>query len=91
MQTAKKNITLHELEVGMRAEVRAFSSELRTRRRLSDLGFVPGAEVCPLYQNASGSLKAYLVGGAVIALRADTTDKIYVEKVCDETNESVSL
>lgn len=39
------------------------------RRRLMDLGFVPGTAVECLCRNAWGSLTAYGLRGAVIALR----------------------
>ncbi len=39
------------------------------RDRLMDLGFTPGAQVMCLFSAPSGEPRAYLIRGAVIALR----------------------
>ena len=48
------------------------------RRRLQDLGFVPGAAVRPLYKGYRGGICAYAVGGSVIALRCTDAANIVV-------------
>ena len=49
------------------------------RRRLMDLGFVPGAKVENLFHNAGKSLTAYGIFGTVIALRRSDAAGILVE------------
>ncbi len=48
------------------------------RRRILDLGVINGTEIETLYKSPSGNPVAYLIRGAVIALRSDMTDKIIV-------------
>jgi ferrous iron transport protein A len=48
------------------------------RRRILDLGVIDGTEIEPLYKRPFGKSVAYLIRGAVIALRSDVTDKIIV-------------
>ena len=48
------------------------------RRRLMDLGFVPGASVRFLYAAPCGDPRAYWVRGCVIALRAGDAQHVQV-------------
>jgi ferrous iron transport protein A len=48
------------------------------RRRMLDLGLICGTEIEPLYQSPFGSPVAYLIRGAVIALRSDVSSMILV-------------
>ena len=70
--------TLNNLVIGEKASVTALASEGAIRRRLLDLGIIVGTEIEPLYKNPSGNPVAYLIRGTVIALRAETTEKILV-------------
>lgn len=60
---------LSALRVGERARVSALCAEEGMRRRLLDLGLVAGTPVCCVHRSPSGDPGAYLVRGAVIALR----------------------
>jgi DtxR family Mn-dependent transcriptional regulator len=51
------------------------------RRRLLDLGLVPGTVIEPELRSASGSPVAYRVRGALVALREDQAQQIQVEAV----------
>ena len=62
-------IPLYELCPNRRGRILRLTTAGAMRRRLMDLGFVPGAEVECLFCNAGGSLTAYAIRGAVIALR----------------------
>ena len=57
-------ITLDALRVGQWGQVAEVLTEPAMRRRLLDLGLVPGTAVSP-----AGDPAAYLIRGAVIALR----------------------
>ncbi len=51
------------------------------RRRLMDLGLLPGTEVEADFQSPTGDPMAYHIRGAVIALRKEQAAHIYIEKV----------
>ncbi len=73
-----KELPLSDIQVGQRASVSALMSDGADRRRMLDLGLVSGTQIEPLYKSPSGSPVAYLIRGAVIALRSDVSDKIMV-------------
>lgn len=49
------------------------------RRRLLDLGLVPGVKIKHRIDGPSGDPRAYEILESVIALRKDQTDHIYIE------------
>lgn len=61
--------TLGALRVGESGVVRKLRLDGAMRRRLLELGLVPGTRAECLLRAPSGSPAAYLVRGAVIALR----------------------
>ena len=61
--------SLAATEVGETVRVVSLLAEGRMRRRLADLGLIPGAEVTCLGRSPLGDPSAYLIRGAVIALR----------------------
>lgn len=73
-----EEITLDQLPVGSLATVTALSADCAARRRLLDFGLVSGTRVESLYRSPSGNPVAYLIRGAVIALRSDISSKILV-------------
>jgi len=77
-----KNIcTLNCLNEGERCTVRQLLIEGNMRKRLRDIGLIEGTCVDCLKRSASGDPTAYLIRGAVIALRSDDTSKIIVNKI----------
>lgn len=73
-----KQMPLSELPVGTAAKVTALTSAGNARRRMLDLGIVHGTEIKPLYKSPAGNPVAYLIRGAVIALREDVSANILV-------------
>lgn len=71
-------ISLNKLPIGKKANVIALTSDGAVRRRMLDLGIINGTEIESLYKSPSGNPVAYLIRGAVIALRSDTSEKIIV-------------
>lgn len=69
-------ISLNQLPMGRKANVTMLTSDGTTRRRMLDLGVIDGTEIEPLYKSPSGNPVAYLIRGAVIALRSDVSEKI---------------
>ncbi len=72
-------IPLNRLPVGRKASVSRLRLGGTERRRMLDLGIVGGTEIEPLYKSPSGNPAAYLIRGAVIALRTDTSSAILMK------------
>ncbi len=72
--------SLSALELGELAQVTGISALCRglERRRLLDLGVVPGTEIEAELRSPSGDPTAYRVRGALIALRQEQTDLIHI-------------
>lgn len=71
-------ISLDQLPLGRKGNVARMISDGATRRRMLDLGVIDGTEIEPLYKSPSGNPIAYLIRGAVIALRSDVSEKIII-------------
>lgn len=63
------NVSLSLLPVGESAKVCAVSASGKLRQRLLDMGVIPGTGIHCLADSPGGDLRAYLIRGAVIALR----------------------
>lgn len=66
---AKNATTLDQLRKGQRAIVARVKSQGLERRRLMDLGILPGTKIRVEMGNPLGDPVAYQVRGSVIALR----------------------
>lgn len=71
-------IPLYHLPVGKSAIVNSIQAEGIIRRRILDLGLVPGTKVESLRVSPSGDPKAFKIRGAVIAFREEEGTKILV-------------
>ena len=69
---------LGALSVGEKCVVKKLNSFGRDRRRMLDLGIVPGTKIEVALRSFSGSPMAYLLRGTLIALRYDDANKILV-------------
>lgn len=78
-----KKETLDKLDINERARVRSVEPLSPMYRRLLDLGFVRGSTVECVGKSPSGDPSAYLVRGAVIALRSEDARGIEVS-FCEE-------
>jgi DtxR family Mn-dependent transcriptional regulator len=81
--TPTADVTLRELRRGQRAEVVGLSAACHgaARRRLLDLGFVPGTAVSLELSSPLGDPTAYRVRGTVVALRASQAGLVEVRLV----------
>ncbi|MGE4548742.1 MAG: ferrous iron transport protein A [Intestinibacillus sp.] len=70
--------TLEQIAVGSSARVQALHTTGSIRRRLLDLGMIPGTRVECLQKSPAGDPTAYLIRGAVIALRCEDSATIQV-------------
>lgn len=64
------------LPIGRKATVFDLNNETSMKRRLLDLGFTQGTVVEALQKSPAGDPIAYLVRGAVIALRHEDSSSI---------------
>jgi DtxR family Mn-dependent transcriptional regulator len=74
---------LSQLPLGETAEVIRISSNCRgaERRRFMDLGILPGTAVTAEMCSPSGEPTAYRIRDAIIALRSNQANHIYVKQV----------
>lgn len=77
--------SLNELKPGETATVKENNSFGSIRRRLMDIGLVGNATVECVGKSPLGDPSAYLIMGAVIAIRADDSADILVETAGDES------
>ena len=74
-------IPLNSLPIGAKCKVKRLDSDGTLRRRLLDLGLIEDTVVEALQKSPSGDPVAYLIRGAVIALRAEVASMILVERI----------
>ncbi|MGI6213797.1 MAG: FeoA family protein [Christensenellales bacterium] len=72
--------SLNELKPGQRAKVKALLSTGSIRRRLQDIGLIEGTEVECVQKSPGGDPVAYLIRGAVIALRSEDSSNILIHE-----------
>lgn len=70
---------LSNVPLEVKCRVIALTAEGAIRRRFLDLGLINGTEIIGLSKSPSGDPIAYLIRGAVIALRSEDASKILVE------------
>lgn len=67
-----------DLAKGEKAKVAEVRAEGSMRRRLQDIGLIEGTEVECLHKSPAGDPVAYLIRGAVIALRSEDSGNIRI-------------
>lgn len=65
----EERYSLSGLRMGERARVAGVEADPAMRRRLLDMGLIPGTQVVCVAVSPAGDPRAYLIRGAVIALR----------------------
>ena len=73
--------SLFDLNVGQKCSVLKILTDNQIKRRLIDIGLTPESEVCCVGKSPLGDPKAYLIQGAVIALRREICENIIVGAV----------
>lgn len=76
-------MTLDMLRPGQSAEVKEIRTEGEMRRRLLDIGLVEGARVDCIGRSPGGDPSAYLICGAVIAIREKDSSGVLVHRISD--------
>lgn len=69
---------LHEAKILSTVKVVNINAEGELRRRFFDLGIIEGTNIKVLYAGPFLDPKAYLIRGAVIAIRKEESEKIEV-------------
>ncbi|MGI5878982.1 MAG: FeoA family protein [Syntrophomonadaceae bacterium] len=75
------SVALTDIAVGESACIANISANGKNRRRLLDLGLIPGSVVTVIRRSPSGNPTAYLIKGALIALRNEDASQIIVNKI----------
>jgi ferrous iron transport protein A len=78
MNVQSSTITLADLPRGSKCLIAAVEMDGLLKRRILDLGMVPGTSVYCVRTGPSGDPIAYLVRGSVIALRRQDANNIKV-------------
>lgn len=71
-------INLNTVKPGQRAKIKKLLSNDSIRRRLLDIGLIEDTEIECLGRSPSGDPSAYLIRGAVIAIRSEDCNNILV-------------
>lgn len=71
---------LSSLAPGEQGRVIFITAEGDMRRRLIDIGLIENTEVLCLGRSPLGDPSAYLIRGAVIALRDSDADTVFIER-----------
>lgn len=79
MHMEKKESFLSDLEPGQEARIRELRISGGMRRRLLDLGMIEGTSVRCVAQSPSGDPKAFLLRGAVVAIRKEHGSRILLK------------
>lgn len=72
-------MTLNLLSEGKTGTVKKLINTGGMRRRLLDIGLIEGTDVACLQKSPAGDPVAYLIRGAVIALRKEDSQNILVD------------
>lgn len=72
-------VPLNSLPLGKKCKVKKLISDGVLRRRLLDLGLIDDTVIETLQKSPSGDPVAYLIRGAVIAIRTEVASMILVE------------
>ena len=73
-------MTLLSIKKGEKATIKKLENEEEMKNRLQDLGFTPSGKTVFLFEAPSGDPKAFLIRGAVVALRNSDCAKIKIEE-----------
>ncbi len=87
LRNNEKEETLAGVGVGEKVRILDLKCEGAYRRRLLDLGLIPGTEVRAVMMSPLGSPMAYEIRDSIIALRLEDASKIIVRQDKEKENE----
>ncbi|MDO4742487.1 MAG: FeoA family protein [bacterium] len=74
-------LLLSNLSAGQTARISHMNSSGSIRRRLQDIGLIEGTQVECVGKSPLGDPAAFLIRGAVVALRCEDSSKILVNRI----------
>jgi len=74
-------ITLNDIAPEEKAKIKSINISGSMKRRLLDIGLIENTVIECVGKSPMGDPKAFLIRGAVIAIRSDDSSKIIVEKL----------
>ncbi|MBU3875779.1 ferrous iron transport protein A [Faecalicatena sp. AGMB00832] len=75
----KKEHSLNDVQPGQKAVIKELRTDGSIHRRLLDIGLVKGTQVECVGKSPGGDPHAFLVRGAVIAIRSDDLRRILIQ------------
>ena len=69
-------MNLSDIRIGEKGKIKSIKISGNMRRRLLDIGITDGTEIECVFKSPFGEPTAFLIKGAVIALRNEQCDKI---------------
>ena len=79
---------LSQLNVGEKCVVSSLKNTGTIRRRLLDMGLVPGTEIEYLFTSPFGDPVAYQIRNAIVAIRKSDAKDIFVEEEYEKNSVS---
>ena len=79
LREAETTKNLNGIDVGEYAEIAELLTKGNMRRRLLDIGLTPDTRVECVGKSPAGDPKAFLLRGAVIAIRKEDCDEILIK------------
>lgn len=76
-----KEMSLYDAPIGSRVVIKKVLTTGSIKRRLLDIGLTPGTVVESVYCNPGRNLIAYMIRGALIAIRDDDAKTILIEEI----------
>ena len=67
---------LSDIPVGKVCKVRSLNASGLLRNRMLDIGIIPGTEIKAVRRNSAGDTTAFLIRGALIALRKEESSLV---------------
>ena len=86
LKIKEKEETLAGVDIGEKVRILKLLCEGAYRRRLLDLGLIPGTEVRAVMRSPLGTPMAYEIRGSIIALRLEDASKIIVKQDNEKEN-----
>lgn len=81
MNIASSKKTMNSMAIGEIAEVKELRIEGAMRRRLQDIGLIAGTKIECVQKSPSGDPIAFMIRGAVIAIRNEDSEKVLIKIV----------
>lgn len=72
-------VCMNDLKCGEKAVVKKMNADVNIKRRLQDIGLIDGTQIECIGKSPLGDPIAFMIRGAVIAIRNEDSSKIIVD------------